>query len=215
MSESAIPFDFPPPIKAQEIRLVLPDDDYKPDETSSTANGGIVDSSWVPGSVARASTENIDFVSLSTELNEMELDLIEREEVLKQTEARLNERERGLWEFEALILAREKLLRAQQKQMLNHKEASGEVSGEEIQALKQLQAEVARQQKQLEDSTKELKERERFVEASEERLLEKTMLQQEEESRLEQKKEDLDAREERVRLLEGKPPAPKVEKEVL
>ena len=215
MANSAINFNFPPPIKPKEIRLVLPDDDESPEGLSEYRNGAISDEDSSPEFATRGFGESLELASRSAELNEIELALNEREETLKQAEARLIERERGLWEYEALILAREKLLNSQQKQSQTHRSSSPEVCKEELQALEQLRAEVARQQESLEQTKEELKEREEFVETSESRLLEKTMQQQEEESRLEQMKEDLIARELRVNQLEGKPPPPEVPKEVL
>lgn len=215
MGKPAISFDFPPPVKLEEVRLVLPDDDEILEEVSAGAN----ESSRVDESVSEHAFcglgEGLDFVSGSSELNEMEVSLLEREEAVKQAEARLTERERSLWEFEALILAREKLLRAQQQQKQMWQKPSHNENGAELSALQQLRDEVARQQKSLQRTKEELRERQAFVEASEERLLEKTMQQQEEETRLEQLKEDLNARELRINQLEGKPPPPEEPKEVL
>lgn len=216
MANSAIPFDFPPPVKPQEIRLVLPDDDDDfLDELNDTRSGVAEERDSASNFAYRRFGKSPDLDSRNSELNEFEQELIEREEAVKQAEISLTERERGLWEFEALILAREKLLDAQEKQDAKPKPTSSEACAEEIQALKQLRSEVERQQQTLEQTKQELKEREAFVEASESRLLEKTMLQQEEETRLEQMKDDLNARELRVNQLEGKPPPPEVEKEVL
>lgn len=212
MSQPALEYDFPPPIRLKEIRLVLPEEDEISETQSDRSVGGDL-----PLDIScHVFGESSGIASLESELNELESALIEREEAVNQAEARIAERERSLWEFEALILAREKLLNNQQHQLEKQKTMpSTEGCKEAIQALEQLRAEVAQQQERLEDAKKDLMEREAFVEVSEERLLEKTMQQQEEESRLEQMKEDLDARELRINRMEGKPPPPQIPKEVL
>ncbi len=218
MPDSVIEYDYPPPIKPQKIRLVLPEEDELSnieDVASSVQSGDAIKNNSLSDFTCHGFGEDPEIVSRVSEMNELELALIEREEIVKQTELHLAERERNLWEFEALILAREKLLDTQKKQLEKQKTTSTGGCEEEMQSLEQLRHEVERQQESLEATKKELKEREQFVEASEDRLLEKTMQQQEEESRLEQLKEDLEARELRVNEMEGKPPPPKVQKEVL
>ena len=91
----------------------------------------------------------------------------------------------------------------------------GTLSQAENNALLQLKAEVEKQQSNLLEQKRIIKEREEFLDKSEKMLFEKTMDQQEQETIIEQKMDELKARERRVDELEGKPPPPEEPKEVL
>ncbi len=76
-------------------------------------------------------------------------------------------------------------------------------SAEEINALATAKAELERQTQLLQSLKAELDARESFVSESENRLLEKTLAQQEQEAELEQRSEELEHLEKRVRQLQA------------
>jgi len=122
---------------------------------------------------------------------QMEMALAERERALAEAEAHMAERTRDLDEMEALLRAREALiastrLRRSNKQGLSPREAE---------ALRQLKAELDRQEAGLKEARQALREREQFMEQSEARLFAKVQEQQEKETELEQREEELHERE--------------------
>lgn len=114
--------------------------------------------------------------------------LTERERAITDAEARLVERTRDLDEMEALLRAREALLASTR---LRPSGEATQISSREAEALKELRAELDRQEAGLREARDAIREREKFLDQSEERLFEKVQEQQERESELEQREENL------------------------
>jgi len=117
--------------------------------------------------------------------------LAERERALTEAEAHMADRTRDLDELEALLRAREALLASTRLRRSNRQT----VSPREAEALRQLKAELDRQEAGLREARQALREREQFMEASEARLFAKVQEHQERETELEQREEELNARE--------------------
>lgn len=157
-----------------------------------------------------------DLDELERNLRELERQLLQRERTVQDLEAGLAERERVVWETEALLNAREALIQAQEVKASEQSDASqGTLSEAEHDALLQLKAEVEKQQNNLAEQKRIIKEREEFLDKSEKMLFEKTMDQQEQETLIEQRLDELNARQRRLDEAEGKPPPPEEPKEVL
>jgi len=122
---------------------------------------------------------------------QMEMALAERERALTEAEAHMADRTRDLDEMEALLRAREALLASTRLRRSNRQT----VSPREAEALRQLKAELDRQEAGLREARQALREREQFMEASEARLFAKVQEHQERETELEQREEELNARE--------------------
>jgi hypothetical protein len=123
-------------------------------------------------------------------LQAIEQVLSEREQVLNERERKIGERERDLAEAEALLHHHEALMRAARKGA----PGSARLSAEEKAAQAALKAELDRQEALLKEAREALREREKFIEASEARLFEKVQEQQEKETELEQREEELSER---------------------
>jgi chromosome segregation ATPase len=139
-----------------------------------------------PGGIISAHNEE-----MARSLQQLELQLAEREREAGEREFRLAERERDLAETEALLRHREALLDAAKKNPCSRRG----ISDEERLALANLKAELDRQEAQIRENREALREREKFVEESESRLFEKVQQQQEKETELEQLQEELKQRE--------------------
>ena len=124
-------------------------------------------------------------------LEQWEQTVAERERVVEERERRLAERERDLAEAEVLLQHHQALIRAAKKAA----PVRGELSAEERAAQSALKAELDRQESVVREGREALREREKFIEASETRLFEKVQEQQEKETELEQREEELRERE--------------------
>lgn len=156
-----------------------------------------------------------DLDELEKSLRELEKQLLLRERAVQDLEASIVERERVVWETEALLAAREALIRVQEEKLSTTEAPPETLSQAEHEALLQLKAEIEKQQSSLSEQKRIIKEREEFLDKSEKMLFEKTMDQQEQETLIEQRMDELNARERRLDMLEGKPPPPEEPKEVL
>jgi chromosome segregation ATPase len=132
-------------------------------------------------------------VSINTEdatrfFRQLESALAERERAIGDAEARLMERTRDLDELDALLRAREALLASTK---LRHAGNRKVVTAREAEAVKNLKAELDRQEVSVREAREALRAREKYLEECETRLFEKVQQQQEKESELEQREEDL------------------------
>lgn len=197
----APPKPVPPPNLSLRRRPSQPRDPFVVSEASAVARESIraiVSASRPPfGEASPAEMDRV--IELQRTLRQLELSLAERERLIAENEARLVDRERDIAESAALLEARERMQEATRAQ----DPAPAEVSAKEAEALKQLRAELDRQEASLKDSREALREREQFIDASETKLFEKVQAQQEKEIELEQREEDLRARERRLREREA------------
>lgn len=132
-------------------------------------------------------------VSINTEdatrfFRQLESALAERERAIGDAEARLMERTRDLDEMDALLRAREALLASTK---LRHSGNRKTVTAREAEAVKNLKAELDKQEASVREAREALRAREKYLEECETRLFEKVQQQQEKETELEQREEDL------------------------
>lgn len=132
-------------------------------------------------------------VSINTEdatrfFRQLETSLAERERAIGEAEARLMERTRDLDEMDALLRAREALLASTR---LRHSGNRKVVTAREAEAVKNLKAELDKQEASVREAREALRAREKYLEECEIRLFEKVQQQQEKETELEQREEDL------------------------
>ncbi len=133
-------------------------------------------------------------------LLQLEARIEERERVVSELESKLHERERDFAETAALLQAREKVFEAARRAHASRPVAS--ISPEEKKAMEALKLELDRHEESIKEQRNALAERERFLDDNEGRLFSKMQEHQEKELELEQKAEDLNAREARIRAQE-------------
>jgi hypothetical protein len=135
---------------------------------------------------------------LQKSLRLLQAKLEERERAVTETAVRLAEQEREIAETSALLAAREKVFVA-----AKGASRAPTLSKEEQSAVELLKAELERQAVSLNEQKAALKEREAFIEENEAKLFEKMQAQQEQEVEQEQKLDDLQAMEKRLREREA------------
>jgi chromosome segregation ATPase len=187
----------PPPEKILSLRRRL-SLEPSPDsvETRKSINA-IMAATRVPWGEQRT-LDAQQVAELQKGLRLLEAKLEERERAVGETAARLADQEREIAETTALLAAREKVFVA-----AKGASRAPTLSKEEQSAMEQLRSELERQAASLTEQKAVLKDREAFIEENEAKLFEKMQAQQEREVELEQKLDDLQSMEKRLREREA------------